>query len=303
MSEQYRKAYFVEGGPRGLEKIYVTGYGSVDSGHGRGYRGILCLFFALLFFLILLGGMFAALVEMFPPQGTLILEYHKVNDRTKDNYTVTPEEFAAQMDALKEDGYTTISVLDFLRAKKGKQQLPEKPVVVTFDDGYSDNYTEALPILEKRGMKATVFMVTNDIGLPGYLTWDQLHDMEKRGVELGSHTANHLPLTNMTVDEARDEVQKSKLIMEWNGLKTVFVLSYPNGKYDKFLPGILKEEEYLAAVTGDAGLNTFQTDPYRLMRTNVPPSHFGVREFRLRIWKAKLFALLGLWQNTGSIEK
>ena len=286
-----------------MSKIYVAGYGRSETYQKTGHGWIARVFFALIFLLLLLGGALAAMVEMYPPQGTLILEYHKVNDRTRDDYTVTPAEFAAQMDALKEDGYTTISVLDFLRAKKGKQELPEKPAIVTFDDGYSDNYTEALPILEKRGMKATVFMVTNDIGLPGYLTWDQLHEMEKRGIELGSHTANHLPLTNMTVAEAQDEAKKSKLQMEWKGLKTIFVLSYPNGKYDKFLPGILKKEEYLAAVTGDPGLNTFRTDPYRLLRTNIPPSYFGIREFRLRIWKSKAMALLGLWQNVGEMEK
>ncbi len=286
-----------------MGKIYVAGYGRSEIHERSGGGGWLFRLILLLLFLVLmLGGALAAMVEMHPPQGMLILEYHKVNDRTKDEYTVSTADFAAQMDALKEDGYTAISVLDFLKAKKGKQKLPEKPVVVTFDDGYSDNYTEALPILEKRGMKATVFMVTNDIGLPGYLTWDQLQDMEKRGVELGSHTANHRPLTEMTLEEARDEVQKSKLMMEWKGLKTIFVLSYPNGKYDKFLPGILKEEEYLAAVTGDAGLNTFQTDPYRLLRTNVPPPHFGVREFRFRIWKAKAMTLLGLGQNVGAME-
>lgn len=286
-----------------MGKIYVAGYGKSEVRDSAGGGWFWRLLFTVLFILLLLGVALAAMVEMHPPQGVLILEYHKVNDRTKDEYTVSPEEFAAQMDALKEDGYTTISVLDFLRAKKGKQTLPEKPVIVTFDDGYSDNYTEALPILEERGMKATVFMVTNDIGLPGYLTWDQLFDMEKRGVELGSHTANHRPLTDMTVDEARDEVQKSKLMMEWKGLKTVFVLSYPNGKYDKYLPGILKEEEYLAAVTGDVGLNTFQTDPYRLLRTNVPPPYFGVWEFRLRIWKAKAMTLLGFKQNVGAMEQ
>lgn len=286
-----------------MGKIYVASYGRSTFTESKERGWILHLFFALIFLVALFGGAVAAMVEMNPPQGVLILEYHKVNDRTKDEYTLTPEEFAEQMDVLKADGYTAISVLDFLRAKKGKQELPQKPVVVTFDDGYSDNYTEALPILEQRGMKATLFMVTNNIGLPGYLTWDQLHDMEKRGIELGSHTANHLPLTNMTVAEARDEARKSKQMMEWKGLKTVFVLSYPNGKYDKFLPDILKEEEYLAAVTGDTGLNTFQTDPYRLLRTNIPPSHFGIKEFRLRIWRAKAMALLGLWQNTGTMEK
>lgn len=249
--------------------------------------------------LVILTAVVFGVTAAFPPEGVLILEYHKVNDWSEDSYTVKPEDFAAQMDELRAQGYETISILDFLRAKKGKQTLPEKAVIVTLDDGYKDNYTDMLPIMESRGMKATVFMVTNDIGLPGYLTWDMLRDMQNRGIEIGSHTANHLPLTEMSPADAREEVQLSKTLMEWNGIKTIFGLSYPNGKYKDFMPQMLKESEYLAAVTGDAGLNTFETNPYLLHRINIPRPHFGIEEFRLRIWKAKIFARLGLFQNKG----
>ncbi|MCR5446722.1 MAG: polysaccharide deacetylase family protein [Schwartzia sp.] len=249
--------------------------------------------------LVILTAAVFGVTAAFPPEGVLILEYHKVNDWSEDSYTVKPEDFAAQMDELRAQGYETISILDFLRAKKGKQTLPEKAVIVTLDDGYKDNYTDMLPIMESRGMKATVFMVTNDIGLPGYLTWDMLRDMQNRGIEIGSHTANHLPLTEMSPADAREEVQLSKILMEWNGIKTIFGLSYPNGKYKDFMPQMLKESEYLAAVTGDAGLNTFETNPYLLHRINIPRPHFGIEEFRLRIWKAKIFARLGLFQNKG----
>ena len=249
--------------------------------------------------LVILTAAVFGVTAAFPPEGVLILEYHKVNDWSEDSYTVKPEDFAAQMDELRAQGYETISILDFLRAKKGKQTLPEKAVIVTLDDGYKDNYTDMLPIMESRGMKATVFMVTNDIGLPGYLTWDMLRDMQNRGIEIGSHTANHLPLTEMSPADAREEVQLSKTLLEWNGIKTIFGLSYPNGKYKDFMPQMLKEAEYLAAVTGDAGLNTFETNPYLLHRINIPRPHFGIEEFRLRIWKAKIFARLGLFQNKG----
>lgn len=249
--------------------------------------------------LVILTAAVFGVTAAFPPEGVLILEYHKVNDWSEDSYTVKPEDFAAQMDELRAQGYETISILDFLRAKKGKQTLPEKAVIVTLDDGYKDNYTDMLPIMESRGMKATVFMVTNDIGLPGYLTWDMLRDMQNRGIEIGSHTANHLPLTEMSPVDASEEVQLSKTLLEWNGIKTIFGLSYPNGKYKDFMPQMLKESEYLAAVTGDAGLNTFETNPYLLHRINIPRPHFGIEEFRLRIWKAKIFARLGLFQNKG----
>ena len=221
-------------------------------------------------------------VVLAPPDGIPILEYHMVD--------------------LQREGYTTITLLDYLRAKKGKQELPEKPIILTFDDGYEDNYTQMLPLLEARGMRAVVFVVTNDIGLPDYLTWDELRDMSRRGIEIGSHTANHQPLTTMSEAEQQEEMHLSKLLLEWNGLPTVYTFSYPNGAYDASMPARLQENEYLAAVTGDAGLNTFANDPYLLQRVNIPHPRFGLLEFRLRLIKAELFARFGVRQHLVAAE-
>lgn len=250
--------------------------------------------------LLVLGGLLAWLLSQPEPEGFPILEYHMVQEEDPEDayaYNVPPEDFRQQLDYLQEQGYTTISLRDFLRAKKGLFELPEKPVILTFDDGYASNYTELLPILEERGMKATVFMVTNDIGRDKYLSWAQLADMQHRGIELGSHTANHLPLTEMPLETAREEVKLSKLLMEWNGLDTVYTLSYPNGKYSEELLGMLKEEEYLAAVTGDAGLNDFDTDVYQLQRINIPHPIFGLTEFKWRLLKGRLWTQLGIGQH------
>ena len=230
------------------------------------------------------------------PEGFPILEYHMVKDEVSEEeyeYAVPVAELREQLDYLQAEGYHTITLLEYMKAKKGKFTLPEKPVVLTFDDGYADNYTTLLPMLEERGMKAVVFMVTNDIGRPGYLTWDQLRDMEKRGIELGSHTANHQPLTTLDAQMRTDELKLSKLLMEWNGLKTVFAFSYPNGAYDEELPKLLQENEYLAAVTGEAGLNTMKTDPYLLHRINIPHPRLGLWEFKARLLKGEVLAKLG----------
>ena len=141
-------------------------------------------------------------------------------------------------------------------------------------------------------MKAVFYMVTNAIGKPGYLTWEDLFDLEHSGMEIGSHTANHLPLTTLTRDEQRDELRLSKLLMEWRGMKTIYSFSYPNGAYDDAVVAMLAEEDYLTAVTGEAGLNTLTTNPYLLHRVNIPPPHFGITEFRLRLLKADLAARL-----------
>ena len=143
-------------------------------------------------------------------------------------------------------------------------------------------------------MKAVFYMVTNDIGQPGYLTWDNLFDMERRGMEIGSHTANHIPLTTLSREQQRDELRLSKLMLEWKGMKTIYSFSYPNGAYDDGVVAMLQEEEYLTAVTGEAGLNSLDTNPYRLHRVNIAPPRLGLMEFRLRLMKADIAARLNV---------
>ena len=232
-----------------------------------------------------------------PPTGFPILEYHMVTENPQPDakpYVVPPADFAEQLDYLSAEGYTTITPQDYARARKGKQTLPEKPVILSFDDGYEDNYRVVLPMLEERGMKAVFYMVTNDIGQPGYLTWDNLFAMERRGMEIGSHTANHIPLTTLSREQQRDELRLSKLMLEWKGMKTIYSFSYPNGAYDDGVVAMLQEEEYLTAVTGEAGLNSLDTNPYRLHRVNIAPPRLGLMEFRLRLMKADIAARLNV---------
>lgn len=245
--------------------------------------------------MLLLMAFVAWVLTAAPPEGFPILEYHMVTENPHPDakpYVVPPEDFAEQLDYLAEAGYTTITPQDYARARKGKQQLPEKPIILTFDDGYEDNWRVVLPMLEERRMRAVFYMVTNSIGQPGYLTWDNLFDMERRGMEIGSHTANHLPLTTLSPEKQREELRLSKLMLEWKGMKTIYSFSYPNGSYNAGVVTMLAEEEYLTAVTGEAGLNTLETNPYLLRRVNIPPPHFGLTEFRLRLMKADIAARL-----------
>lgn len=245
----------------------------------------------------------AVYVHLHPAEGVLVLEYHHVADRVDDEeplaerYFVPSADFAAQLDYLKAEGYETITMLDFSKAAKGKGTLPEKPLIITFDDGYEDNYTVALPLLEERGMKGEVYMVTNFIGRKGYLTWDELRDMQQRGIEIGCHTADHVPLVGLSRAEQEDQVRLSKLLMEWNGIKTVFSFSYPNGSSNAEIAELLRESNYLTAVTGDAGFNTFQTDPMFLQRVNIPRPRLGMMEFRLRLLRAELCSIFGIHQH------
>lgn len=230
------------------------------------------------------------------PEGFPILEYHQVTDEQLDPdfevYNVPPAEFAAQMDYLQAEGYTTITLQDFMRVVHGKGKLPEKPIVLTFDDGYADNYTTMLPILEERDMTAVVYVITNELGKKNYLTLDELKDMQRRGIEIGSHTADHLPLTSLDATTRLKQIRESKIFLEWSGLQTIYSLSYPNGAFNSEIVELLKQEEYLTAVTGEAGLNTLGTNPYELYRVHIRKPRFGLMEFKFRLWKASFFAKL-----------
>lgn len=237
----------------------------------------------------------AAIIFLLPePEGFPILEYHQVTDAQLDPefevYNVPPDEFAAQLDYLQTEGYTTITLQEFMRAVHGKGTLPAKPIVLTFDDGYSDNYTTMLPILEAHSMTAVVYIITNQIGQKNYLTFDELRDMQRRGLEIGSHTADHLPLTTLDETTRLNQIRDSKIFLEWNGLQTIYSLSYPNGAFDGDIEKILRQSEYLTAVTGEAGLNTLNTNPYELYRVHIRKPRFGLTEFKFRLFKAKFFA-------------
>lgn len=237
----------------------------------------------------------AAVIFLLPePDGFPILEYHQVTDEQLDPvfevYNVPPVEFAAQLDYLQAEGYTTITLQDFMRVVHGKGNLPEKPIVLTFDDGYADNYSTMLPILEAHKMTAVVYVITNEVGKAGYMTLDELKDMQRRGLEIGSHTSDHIPLTSLDDFTQRRQIRESKTFLEWSGLQTIYSLSYPNGAFNSELEEILRQENYLTAVTGDAGLNTLKTNPYELYRVHIRKPRLGLTEFKFRLWKAKFFA-------------
>ena len=239
----------------------------------------------------------AAVILLLPePEGFPILEYHQVTNKPLDPafevYNVPPAAFAEQLDYLQAEGYTTITLNDFMYAVRGYRKLPEKPIILTFDDGYADNYSEMLPILEAHGMTAVIFVISNELGKTGYLTFDELKDMQRRGIEIGLHTADHLALTSLDEAARRRQVRESKILLEWSGLAAIGSLSYPNGAYNPEIEQLLREENYLTAVTGEAGLNTLETNPYELYRIHIRRPRFGLTEFKLRLYKATFFAKL-----------
>jgi peptidoglycan/xylan/chitin deacetylase (PgdA/CDA1 family) len=226
-----------------------------------------------------------------------VLNYHKVDNQPLA-LSLSPQEFDEQMSYLAENGYNTISPDQLSAYLKYGRPLPDKPVLITFDDGYRDNYTNAFPILKKYGFTATIFLVTSLVGHDDrFLTWDQVREMQKSGFTFGSHTVNHLALTKLTDEQVQSElVESSREIERELGTRPRY-FAYPTGAYNRQLAEMVRQAGYRAAFTiryGQVGLNS---DPFALER--IPIFHGGqtFRSFYYRLAAAPILERLGLIKN------
>lgn len=227
-------------------------------------------------------------------QGVPILAYHEVV-ADDEMYSVDPDQFEAQLNYLKQEGYHSVSLHDVFEAREGRGVLPDKPIVLTFDDGYEDNYTQALPLMEKYGFSGTVFIISSKPDDPdegeGYLSWDEIRMMQGRHTEIGSHTVNHVALSDLSFAEKQQEMMNSKQTIEKQIGRSVEFLAYPFGAYDKECFELLRNAGYRGACAGVPGYNMpDDKNPYRLKRVNIPRPRFGLMEFKLRILKSLLFS-------------
>ena len=158
----------------------------------------------------------------------VVLMYHLVEETPfteHEELFVRPEDFEAQLRALSEAGYAFLFADEY-----GPTDTPS--VILTFDDGYADNYTIALPLLQKYGAKATAFVAANLVGQAHYLTEAQVRALADSGcVRIGSHTMNHVPLGKTDAHAVEQELAGSQTALEEMTGQRVRALAYPNGSF------------------------------------------------------------------------
>lgn len=229
--------------------------------------------------------------EMF---NIVVLNYHKVDDKNI-SLSVNVDDFDAQMEYLKENNYHTISPEEFVAAMNGTGKLPENPVLITFDDGYLDNYTNAYPILKKYGFKAVIFVVTSfmDQGNMYYFDWNHAREMEANGISIESHTVNHNSLTELSEEQIRQELAGSKKRIEEMLHKKVSFIAYPTGTYNLRIAQLVKEAGYDAAFTIKYGNVDKASNMYALERVPIFHTANTFSDFLDRIQYIPLFERLG----------
>lgn len=206
-----------------------------------------------------------------------ILMYHYVSvppsgDRVRYNLTVTPEDFATQMTYLAVNGYRPITLAQLTNHLLDGAPLPDRPIVLTFDDGYADNYDHAVPVLGRLGFTATFFVITGfvDAGRAGYMSWDQLADLAAAGMEIGAHSIDHPDLRGRSLRLQFAEVAAPKLAIETRLGIPVTSFAYPSGRFDATTVDVLRAAGYRAAATTAPGTWQFAGSPYQLARVRVP---------------------------------
>ena len=254
----------------------------------------------LLIFLLILVIAFSAFIAWTfnsDPDGVPILSYGRVNDIDQNAFTLTVEQFDAQMKYLVDEGYTAITPSQLLDSWEGKFELPKKPIVLTFDDGHVDAYKNVFPILQKYNLNATFFVVTDNVNLyPDYLTWQQAREMQSSGLaDIESHTLSHKDLTTIrSRDKLWDQIYGSKQAIEWYLKKPANFIAYPYGNYDLDTEDITKEVGYRASFINNYGI-TAKDDRDSFVIDRIPI--FGANDhtflrFQLRLKGASVFAPL-----------
>ena len=226
---------------------------------------------------------------------------------TNPAYSLSVNQFREQMEYIHKDGYKTLhldQVLslpsplkkeDVIPAKAGIQKVtgfrikcgmtdslkntslhinvdthvPEKSLVITFDDGWADNYTNVFPILKEYGLTATIFVVTGFTGKENYMDWSQLREMSETGISIQSHTVNHKPLAQLSKSEVEYELETSKKTIEDHLGTQVNFLSLPHGVFNDKVLGMAQEAGYQAVCTSEPGYSHEYTHLPVMKRINI----------------------------------
>lgn len=226
-----------------------------------------------------------------------VLNYHQINDKDKNALTVESDQFDAQIKYLSENGYHAITPQEMIDAWKNGTALPDKPVIITFDDGYADNYKNAYPILKKYQQKAVIFVVSDYVNVyPNYLTWDNIAEMQENDlIDFESHTLSHVNLLEdvASEEEARKQLTDSRKALEYHLKKPVRFIAYPCGAYDDSLIQLTEDCGYLGGFTVNYGLASKESNPYTLDRVPIfgGNTHTLLR-FKLRLTLAPVLAPL-----------
>lgn len=229
--------------------------------------------------------------------GVMVINYHKV-DNLHMSLSVKVSDFEQHMKWLKEKGYNSITPEQLYDFIENGAELPPNPILITFDDGYEDNYTNAYPIMKKYGFVGTIFVVTGFLDkYKNYLTWAQALELTKNGFNIESHTVNHQSMTELSDEQLRNELVNSRKMIQDNLGKESFFMAYPTGTYNLHIAQLVKDAGYKGAFTIKYDNVSRETNVYAIERVPVFHTEKTNKDFLERINYVPIFAKIGWVKN------
>ena len=202
-----------------------------------------------------------------------ILLYHYVEyvqdkkDTIRQSLNIPPYVFASQIETLKNAGYNFVTTSDVAKAINGGSKLPQNPVVLTFDDGYMDFYTDVFPILKKENVRAEEYIISDFLNRPNFMFTFQVKDIARSGlVEIGAHTEDHVWLKGMPKKRAELQIFQSREVIEKITGRPVLSFAYPYGAFDQQTIELTREAGYTNAVSTIPGIEDNKNNEYYMYR-------------------------------------
>ncbi len=255
------------------------------------------------------------------PNKIKVLMYHLVTNNKSfcekhKNIAVHIDEFRSQMKFLDRCGFVTITFEDYLLFLEGELDLPKKPIIISFDDGFADVYRYAFPILQEFGMRAVLFIMadrklrTNNwdmrsgiLQLP-LLADYQIIEMHDAGFEIGSHALTHSMLTKIPREKAWEEISRSRMLLEIFLNAQIKSFAYPFGSVNTTLKNLVKEAGYKIGCGTYSGPPVLGKDLYEIRRILIQ-GQLNILEFALRVLSPYHFLEWAWWQfkKNGLIQR
>lgn len=223
-------------------------------------------------------------------ESAVILLYHHVSDSTPAITSVSPAQFAEHLDYLADNGFSVLPLAEILGPVAEKQPLPERAVAISFDDAYESVYQTAYPLLKERSWPFSVFVASEaiDQGYGGFMSWDQLKEIQQYGAEIGGHSVSHAHLVRRRQGETEtqwlmriaEEIDQGNRRIEEELHEPVQFFAYPYGESNSEIRQLL-EERNIYGLAQQSGAVGYLTDLYQVPRYPLAQGFSGIERFAL----------------------
>ena len=199
-----------------------------------------------------------------------IFAYHRFGDDRFPSTNTSLDVFEKQLKYLKENNFEVLGFGEAIDRWQSGKTLPEKAVILTIDDGYLSFYENGWPLLKKFGYPATIFIQTETIGGNDFMSWDQIREIQKAGIEIGNHSHSHAYFLNMPKNERNDafkkDVEKATQLYKAHLDEAPDIFAYPFGEYTAEMEDILGKLDFKASAVQQSGVFSEQSNPYAIPR-------------------------------------